>query len=235
MKNIIQEIRSKLKNKGEKRNREGAPKSFKEKIKLYGVKTFLVHSISKEYFKKIKDLDKKDIFRYCEELWRSGFLEESLIACNWSFFIYKKYEEKDFKTFEKWIKRYINNWASCDTFCTHTVGYFLEMYPSYVKELKKWAKSKNRWERRSSAVSLIVPAKKGKFSKDIFEICDILLIDQDDLVQKGYGWLLKVYSQIDQKKVFDYVMKNKKKMPRTSLRYAIEKMPKNLKDQAMRV
>jgi len=58
-------------------------------------------------------------------------------------------------------------------------------------------------------------------------------LDEDDLVQKGYGWMLKVAADAWQKDVFEYVMKNKKEMPRTALRYAIEKMPKNLKQKAM--
>lgn len=53
------------------------------------------------------------------------------------------------------------------------------------------------------------------------------------MVQKGYGWLLKVASQTHEKEVFDYVMTNKSNMPRTALRYAIEKMPKSLKEKAM--
>jgi 3-methyladenine DNA glycosylase AlkD len=107
------------------------------------------------------------------------------------------------------------------------------MYPKYLSDLKKWAKSKNRWMRRASAVSLIIPARRGEFLKDIFEIADILLLDQDDLVQKGYGWMLKEASKLHQKEVFDYVIKNKTVMPRTALRYAIEKMPKELKVKAM--
>ena len=87
--------------------------------------------------------------------------------------------------------------------------------------------------KRAAAVSLIIPAKNGMFLKDVFEIADILLTDSDDLVQKGYGWMLKVASQPHQKEVFRYVMKNKAKMPRTALRYAIEKMPKILKKKAM--
>ena len=87
--------------------------------------------------------------------------------------------------------------------------------------------------RRAAAVSLIVPGKHGKFLKEIFAIADILLCDDDDMVQKGYGWMLKVASQVHEKQIFDYVMKNKKKMPRTALRYAIEKMPKELKARAM--
>jgi len=87
--------------------------------------------------------------------------------------------------------------------------------------------------RRAAAVTLILPARKGKFLDDIFEIADSLLLDTDDLVQKGYGWMLKEASKKHQKQVFDYIMKNKDKMPRTALRYAIEKMPPDLRKQAM--
>jgi 3-methyladenine DNA glycosylase AlkD len=83
-------------------------------------------------------------------------------------------------------------------------------------------------------VSLIVPAKKGDFMQEAFEICDVLLGDEDDMVQKGYGWLLKEESRKHQKEVFDYVVKNRKVMPRTALRYAIELMPQELKAQAMK-
>ena len=82
-------------------------------------------------------------------------------------------------------------------------------------------------------MSLIVPAKNGKFLKDVFQIADILLLDKDDMVQKGYGWMLKVASQAHQQEVFEYVLAHKASMPRTALRYAIEKMPKELKHKAM--
>jgi len=121
------------------------------------------------------------------------------------------------------------------------------MYPEYIVELKKWAKSSNRWVRRGSAVTLIIPARKGLFLNDILEIADTLLLDTDDLVQKGYGWMLKAASMSetfvkasDETKkehletVFNYVMKNKAVMPRTALRYAIEKMPAGLKAEAMK-
>jgi 3-methyladenine DNA glycosylase AlkD len=62
----------------------------------------------------------------------------------------------------------------------------------------------------------------------------VLLTDTDDMVQKGYGWLLKEESRKHQTKVFDYVVKNRKVMPRTALRYAIELMPRELKEEAMK-
>ena len=169
----------------------------------------------------------------CTELWRSGYMEESFVACDWAYSVHKLYEPEDFKVFENWVYKYVGNWASCDTLCNHAVGAFIELYPEYLKSLKIWAGSKNRWTRRASAVSLIIPARRGKFLKDIFEIADILLLDSDDMVQKGYGWMLKAASQAHQREVFSYVMKNKTAMPRTALRYAIEKMPENLKAMAM--
>jgi 3-methyladenine DNA glycosylase AlkD len=230
---IINKIRQELKQNSDEKTQKTGQNFFKEKTKFYGVKTAIVSKIGKEYFKDIKDKKKTEIFDLCEELWRSGYMEESFIACNWSYFIRKDYEPKDFKVFEKWVNNYVSNWASCDTLCNHTVGTFVEMYPEYLSDLKKWAKSKNHWMRRASVVSLIIPAKQGKFLKDIFEIADTLLLDQDDLVQKGYGWMLKAASRTHQKEIFDYIIKKKSIMPRTALRYAIEKMPKELRIKAM--
>ena len=88
--------------------------------------------------------------------------------------------------------------------------------------------------RRAAAVSLIIPAKHGKFLSEAIEIADLLLTDSDDMVQKGYGWLLKEASRQHQAEVFTYVMQNKKEMPRTALRYAIELMPKEMKAEAMK-
>jgi 3-methyladenine DNA glycosylase AlkD len=233
MKIIIENIRMQLKQNADEKTLNSGQGFFKEKVKLYGVKTSSVSKIGIECFKTIKDIKKAEIFNLCEELWQSGYMEESFIACSWSYFIHQDYKPEDFIVFEKWINSYVDNWASCDTLCNHTLGTFLEMYPDYLAKLNRWAESENRWMRRASAVSLIIPARNGKFLKEIFNIADILLLDKDDLVQKGYGWMLKAASQAHQKEVFDYVMKNKSMMPRTALRYAIEKMPKELKEKAM--
>ncbi len=206
---------------------------FKEAVTLYGIKSAVVIRIGKEHFNILTDKSKRHVFTLCEEFWKSGIMEESFIACNWSHYVRKEYEPSDFEIFERWINSYINNWASCDTFCNHTVGSAIEMFPEKIADLKKWARSQNRWMRRASAVSLIIPAREGMFLEDIFEISDILLLDADDMVQKGYGWMLKSASKPFQKEVFDYVINNKGTMPRTSLRYAIEKMPAELKKAAM--
>jgi len=233
MAEIIHEIRKELEENSDPKTLESAKHFFKEQIKLYGVKTATVSKIGNIYFQKLEGQTKAEIFSLCDQLWQSGFMEESFIACHWSYAVRKDFEAGDFKVFEKWINNYITNWASCDTLCNHTIGEFVEMFPEFLSHLKEFAKSKNRWMRRAAAVSLIIPARKGKFLNDLLEIADILLPDKDDLVQKGYGWMLKAASQAHQKEIFDYVVSKKNIMPRTALRYSIEKLPGELKSMAM--
>jgi len=249
---ILEEIRQALLNSVDAKSLASSHRFFKkgEAPKVHGIKTAEVNKIAKEIFEQIKGYSKQTIFEMCEELWKSGYLEETIIACRWSELLYKRYEPVDFLVFEYWLNNYVNNWADCDTLCNHTIGSFVMMYPEYIAKLKKWTKSPNRWVRRGSAVTLIIPAREGLFLKDILEIADALLLDKDDLVQKGYGWMLKAASLSEKtakgkkmkdeiKKehldaVFNFVMKNKLVMPRTALRYAIEKMPDNLKTEAMK-
>jgi len=233
MTDIIHSIREELKQNSNEHTQKSGQNFFKERVTLYGVKTAIVSKIGKSYFKAIQDQPKSTIFNLCETLWQSGVMEESFIACNWSYALQKYYEPTDFILFEKWIGEYVSNWASCDTFCNHTIGAFVNQYPEFITHLKIWTKSDNRWMRRASAVSLIIPARHGQFLSDIFEIADLLLLDQDDLVQKGYGWMLKAASESHQKEVFDFVIHKKAVMPRTALRYAIEKMPLELRKKAM--
>jgi 3-methyladenine DNA glycosylase AlkD len=233
MNDTIKNLRAELIRNADEKVKISGERFFKEDIKLYGIRSASVIKMAKEHFNSIKNKSKAEIFSLSEELWKSGVMEEAIVACNWSYYIHRYYEPSDFEIFDKWVRKYVSNWATCDTLCNHSVGTLIEMYPPLLSGLKEWAKSSNRWVKRASSVSLIVPARRGMFLDDIFEIADILHSDIDDMVQKGYGWMLKAASQAHQGRVFDYVMSKKATMPRTSLRYAIEKMPRELKVRAM--
>lgn len=234
MSGIIVRIRRELEGRGSAKIRASEQRFFREPIKTHGVRSAEVVLIGKKYFREIKSFSKKEIFALCEELFSSGYNDEARIACDWSYNLRANYVSADFKVFESWIDEYIDNWAKCDTFCNHTVGTLIEMYPNNVSRLKNWTRSKKRWLRRAAAVSLVVPAKRGQFLPDVFTLADILLADKEDMVQKGYGWLLKVAAEKHQEEVFAYVMRSKNQMPRVALRYAIEKMPADLRTQAMK-
>ncbi|MGE5187717.1 MAG: DNA alkylation repair protein, partial [Betaproteobacteria bacterium] len=220
MNKLLSEIRAELAASADDKTRDSAKRFFREQIKVYGVKTATVEKIARKYWSQVKTFGKSDIFELCEELLRSDFMEEAFVVSDWMPKYIHYLEPEDLVTFKLWIERYINNWAKCDSFCNHTIGDLIQKYPRLVSEVKSWAKSSNRWVKRASAVSLIVPAKRGLFLAEAFEICDTLMLDGDDLVQKGYGWLLKEESRTHQKEVFDYVVAHRDIMPRTALRYA---------------
>jgi 3-methyladenine DNA glycosylase AlkD len=231
---VITQIRQELKDHQDPEIRKTSQRFFKEGITCYGIKTATVLAIAKKYWKVMRCRPKQEIFFLCEELYKSGYLEESFIVSNWTSSLIGQYEPDDLSVFRNWIDSYITNWASCDGFCNHTIGSFVEQYPEYIEELKSWTTSPNRWMRRAAAVSLIIPAKHGKFLDESLVIADLLLTDGDDMVQKGYGWLLKETSRKHGTEVFDFVLRNRKSMPRTALRYAIELMPKDQKAEAMK-
>ncbi|MGC9515356.1 DNA alkylation repair protein [Methanocrinis sp.] len=230
---VIAALRRELEEKADERTRESGQRFFKEGALLHGVRASVVREIAKRHFREIKFLEKGEIFSLSEELLKSDYFEEAAVAFEWVYSIRRRYEPSDFFIFERWITQYVNNWAKCDTLANHALGTFIEMYPEHLENLKGWTGSENRWLRRAAAVTLIHPARKGDLLDDVFEISDLLLSDRDDLVQKGYGWMLKEASKKHQQEVFEYVMKNKASMPRTALRYAIEKMPADLRRRAM--
>jgi len=110
---------------------------FKETVRLYGVGTALVKKIAVDSFQTIKSKSKADIFALCEELWSSGMLEESFIACEWAYRLRSFYTPQDIQVFEKWIDNWVDNWASCDTLCNHSVGSLVAGYPQNCAVLKR--------------------------------------------------------------------------------------------------
>ncbi|RJP69379.1 MAG: DNA alkylation repair protein [Ignavibacteriales bacterium] len=234
MNKTIQSIREELKRNADVKSYQSFQRFFKEEVTFYGVKTGVVSKIAKKYWYEVEKTGKVKIFKLCEELYKSDYCEEAFIVSWWVPNLIDEFTLNDLPLFRKWIEKYINNWAKCDGFCNHSIGGMIEKYPECIDEIKNWAKSNNRWMKRASAVSFIIPAKKGKFLKDVFEISDMLIQEKDDMVQKGYGWLLKEASRLNQKEVFDYVISKKKIIPRTAFRYAIELMPEKLKAIAMK-
>lgn len=235
MDKTVSMVKKLLRDAGTAEVRESSRRFFKDsqKIKFHGVKSAEVRKIAKQGLAALKGVDKETLFGLCEELWKSGFLEEGGVACEWAHAQRKHFVPSDLSVFGRWIERYIDNWASCDTLCNHTVGDLVTMYPKLVGELLHWTASPNRWKKRAAAVSLIIPARKGLFLENVLAIADRLLGSPDDMVQKGYGWALKAAGEAHPDVVYSYLVKNHEVMPRTAFRYALEKLPEDLRKKAM--
>ncbi len=232
---IIEQLKKEIKKHDRPENRINYQQFFKEKLKEpTGLKTPVLRKISNRFYRDIKGLSKGEILKICDQLLESSMRYGRFFAFEWAIKLKKQYGRDDFKRFERWLKKYVDNWGSCDHICGGPIGNMVLQFPELVKEINRWTASKNRWLRRAAAVSLIVPVRRRLLLDEVFKIADILLMDTDDMVQKGYGWMLKEASNEFPAEVFGYVMKHKAVMPRTALRYAIEKLPSGQKKEAMK-
>ena len=229
----LKEIRQALENLATPERKASTLKFFKHPVQVIGVSNPMTQAVGRNIIKEIKGESKEWTFQLAECLFKTGYLEEALLACQIVISQKRNFEETDFKIFENWVNLYIHNWAVCDTFCNQSIGHLLMKHPSCVQEILPWCLYDNLWMRRACAVSFIYPAKRELYIEEQLNIALVLLEDKEDMVQKGYGWMLKVLSQKRLTLVFNFIEQYKDRMPRTALRYAIEKMPKNLKEQAM--
>lgn len=133
----------------------------------------------------------------------------------------KKQKEKIFKFYLKNTKN-VNNWDLVDGSAHKIVGEYLIDKPKKI--LYQLAKSKNLWERRIAVISTLQFIKDNKF-KESLKISEIFLKDEHDLIHKAVGWMLREIGKKSLKTEEKFLKKHYKKMPRTMLRYAIERFP----------
>lgn len=199
-----------------------------------GLRTAEVRYVSSKLFKTLEDKNINQVFTLCESLLDERDWALDVIAYDWAFRVRKQYNQHTFLIFEEWLKKYVRGWGDCDDFCTHAFGELLCQDNNLFTEIIKWTEHPDFFVRRAAAVILIYPIRRQKFQKiNPFLISDALMHDDHHLVLKGYGWMLKVLSETESKKVYEYLKRKKHIMPRIALRYALEKLDKELKLELM--
>jgi len=189
-----------------------------------GIKVPIQRKISKNY-----DLDLEEI----QVLLDSKIHEHRLCAL---FILIQKYEEankKDnnklqeliFNFYLKNVKKgNINNWDLVDLSAPNISGDYILKNPKKKKILLSLANSDKLWEKRVAILSTFAFIKKGN-KEDCFLLAQILLKDKNDLIQKAVGWMLRECGKrVSEKDLCDFLDKNYKNMPRTMLRYSIERL-----------
>lgn len=183
--------------------------------------------VSRSIAKKYSHMDFKEI----QELLNNKYHEVRLVALLILVHKYKKLtspmseigEKKKIVEFYLRNTKYINNWDLVDLSAHYILGDYL--FDKDKKILIKLAESKNLWERRIAIISTFAFIYKGEANWTL-KIVDILMKDKHDLIHKACGWMLReIGKKVEEKQLLSYLEKNSKKMPRTMLRYSIERLP----------
>ncbi len=198
------------------------------------IQTGDIRRLSAKLFRQVPDRKIGVVLELC-----NAFLEEhswamGVIAFDWASRMKQEYSENTYDIFYGWLKKYVRGWGDCDDFCTHAFGELLRQNKSLFPRIVEWTEDPDFWMRRAAAV-ILIPAilRKDYEGLEPLIIADRLLQDENDLVLKGYGWMLKALSQVDQPAVKSYLIKNHEKMPRVAYRYALEKFDKDTRAALM--
>lgn len=127
---------------------------------------------------------------------------------------------------KRWLSRdYSANWATTDAICGALIGPLLVTFPALARELAAWSTHSNMWVRRASVVAMIPLARKGEALDLLYTNAKRLHWDPEDLIQKAVGWALREAGKADPARLERYLWANGTSIPRTTVRYAIERFP----------
>jgi 3-methyladenine DNA glycosylase AlkD len=220
---LTSEVRRRLAAEADPAFREGAQRFFRGPLEVYGVRAPVVKALARAIFPAVNEWPHAVRDRFAAGLWKSGFVEEAGVVI----YVYQRlarhFGVREFHLFERWVDRYVNNWASCDGVACWLLSAVIAHEPALIDELPAWTQSPNRWKRRAAIVSLIQEAKRGRHTDAIFDIAGRLIGDEDDLVRKGLGWVLKVAYGARPQQVVRFLRRGTG-VPRLVLRLAAEKM-----------
>lgn len=226
---IARKARSALKAKADPVKARGVERYFKsyETVKSYGVAAPEIHALAAELHALVKaDWTAADAVALCDILFADPELEAKAVGALVLGRFKSSLTPALFPKVKGWLAAdRLASWASVDVLCPDTMGALLERYPDFVGKIKAWARHPNRWVKRASLVSFIKLARKAEFLPAIYEISASAFPVDDDIVQKANGWLLREAGKADAARLERFLLKHGPAVPRTTLRYAIERFP----------
>ena len=198
---------------------------FKDQnVAMHGLTAPQIERVARDVYPRVKKMSTVDRDRLCTALWDIGQYEGGALVC----YVYRRFAKqcgaREFALFTRWLDRYVDNWAHTDGLSLWLLGASIANDPSLIDKLDSWTRSKNRWKRRAAAVALVYSAKRGEHTGAILRAATPLIEDEEDMVQKGVGWLLKETYPKKPAEVVRFLLARRTKTTRLVLRYAAEKM-----------
>lgn len=200
-------------------------------------RSVVLSKIANKYYKEAPKSDEK-LLEFCEQLIAANNMDLFSIATLW---IKKRktiIQKQHFSIIENWLFNYINHWGTCDQFCYRVLNPFVDKYPELFSNILTWIKSEKTYVKRAGPVSLIRCGTgiRVKYDLDkIFIVIESLKNNPHLHIQKAVGWLLKYSYQAYPDEILDYLGENYKTLSRTTFRYALEKVPKEIRCELMKL
>jgi len=230
---IVPEIRARLQRLGTKKRAAVSQRFFKTGPGEYGEGDIFL-GITVPELRRLAASYQAITLREVAQLLRSAIHEERLLAL---LILVRTYARGDAHTkkriYELYLKntRYVNNWDLVDASAEHIVGAFV--MGKSKKPLSVLARSKDLWERRIAIMATFHFIKGGKFAETL-KIAKILLADKEDLIHKAVGWMLREVGKRNLQSEERFLQEHYKRMPRTMLRYAIERFPESKRQRYLK-
>ena len=226
-------IRRALKDGGSAEHASGVQWFFKDEIKSHGWYTANLRRAARRFRREvIKERGLDFLIEVADELFTGSVLEEKIAAVFLLEKLDPEFGAREFKLFESWLDR-ISSWADHDALVHDLIAPMVAAQPARAKTVFRWAKSADRWHRRAACVALIRGTRARMFFPEITKLSNSLLGDQDDMVQKGLGWLLRETAKFNAQRTVPYLMKIRTRAPRLVLRTACETLPTTIKKQIL--
>ena len=202
---------------------------FKNEIQSRGWYTDELRKLARRFSRTIaNDAGIDYLFDVCDNLFRGNVLEEKVLAVLMLEDKVADLGEAHFNRLVGWLDR-VSTWADHDGLVSYLIGPLLVVDPKRTTLALRWTKARDTWYRRAAAVSLIRGVRRRMFSRETKAVTAALLHDDDLMVQKGLGWLLREQAKYDRERALPLLRSIRAKAPRLVLRTACETLPAELK------
>ncbi len=226
---IADHIRRVLKDGGSAPHSEEVQWFFKEEVQSRGWYTAELRKVAVRMRRTIlREQGLEFLIEVADQLFRGSMLEEKVSAVMLLENQTAQFGDREFARFDSWLDR-VSSWADHDSLVHNLIAPMVLLKPARCREVFRWAKSRDRWRRRAACVALIRSTREKKLFAEIVRLSNQLLPDNDDMVQKGLGWLLRETAKADPQRTVPYLMKIRDRAPRLVLRTACETLPVRLR------
>lgn len=212
----------------------GYERYFKEVIRFHGLKTPALRAVAADLHNSaLKHLPFEKRWELAGELFASEFAEEKSIAIDILRRDLKKLQISHLKSLATIIDRHVYDWGTSDSLSGKVIGRMIRADHSLAESLRSWKNSSCLWRQRSACVSFVNMARHGQFDDLILDICKSCIRNPERFVQLGAGWVLREMTLSDRDRTIAFIKKHYRHFSREGLRYAIEKLPDDQRQELL--